>query len=73
MATKKKVTSPCKITGKVFGGALNIRLEPSTDAAVLGQLEDGEEIEILETLTGWYRFKDGYVMSKWVEFYGRTN
>lgn len=71
MAAKKKTEETKQEAktwkGKVTGGALYIRKEPSTDAATVGVLEDGTQIEILETLEGWYKIKGGYIMSKWVK------
>ena len=72
MAAKKKAeTTPVlKTTGRVFGGALNIRKEPSIDSEPLGILKDGEQIEILETVGDWYKIEPGYVMAKWVKLDG---
>ena len=68
MATKKKATPEKEIkTATVFGGALNIRQEPDTTSAVLGTLEDGSQIMILEDLGEWLRTNAGYVMAKWVK------
>lgn len=68
MAAKKKAEpkQETKITGTVFGGGLNIRKKPSTDAAIDGVLPEGTVIEILETKDGWHKITRGYVMARWV-------
>ena len=69
MATRKKTTAaPAENkTGVVFGGALNIRQEPTTASAIVNTMKDGTMITILEDLGDWLRIDGGYVMSKWVK------
>ena len=68
MAEKKKTAKKTELKrGKVFGGNLNVRKQPGYDAGVIGYMENGAEIEILEDLGDWLRIADGYVAAKWVE------
>jgi len=50
--------------------ALNVRAEPSGNAEKLGVLYNGDEVEILEEVNGWYRIHfeggEGYVSSRYV-------
>lgn len=69
MAAKKKAeeTPVLKITGRVIADLLNVRNKASLDGKVVKQLPKDTELEILETLDGWYKIKGGFVMAKWVE------
>lgn len=40
-------------------GQLNVRAEPTTTGEVIGSVANGQTVEILETLTGWYKIKYG--------------
>lgn len=62
---KKPVKKPKNKKGTVVGGNLNIRNNPGGD--VIGNLSNGEEIEILEDMGEWYKISNGFVMSKFVE------
>ncbi|MBQ9031852.1 MAG: SH3 domain-containing protein [Parasporobacterium sp.] len=66
-AGKAQKEKPAKRTGTVFGGSLNIRPQPNTDADPVGVIRNGEEVEILEDLGDWYKVDAGYVMSRWVK------
>lgn len=58
-------------TGTVNASSLNVREEPSTDAEVLEQLEDGETVTILEEDGDWYLIQSGdttgYVSAEYIE------
>lgn len=65
------------VNNKQDGGWLNLRQEPSLDAAVLGRLYHGDGVSVLgETVTQWYYVKAGdlygYVMSDYLLFGGST-
>ena len=71
--------SPCVVhaaeemtaTGKVINDKLNVRTGPSTSDDVLGQLAEGDTVDITGTDGDWYRIEYdeevGYVASKYVE------
>lgn len=65
-----KTTKAKKIIGTVFGGSLNIRKTASTDGKILGQLTDGEQVEILEAGEEWHKIKAGFIMARWVKIDG---
>lgn len=64
---------PVEVTykAKVVGGALNMRAEPSTSAARICQIPDGEIVTVTEDLAGWskviWQEKTGYVMTQYLE------
>lgn len=62
---KKPARKPKKKEGVVVGGTLNIRSNPDGD--IIGSLPNGEVVEILEEVDGWYKIDKGYVMAKFVE------
>lgn len=45
----------------VTASALNVRPTPSTDRAAIGQLDRGDQIEILDRSGSWYRIRHGAV------------
>ena len=55
---------------KTSGSALNVRKSASTSSTVLGSLSNGTQVEIVETLSGWYKIKYGssygYVSSSYI-------
>lgn len=58
-------------TVEVQADRLNVRPEPSTDAARIGYLEKGEKVKLLEDCGEWLRVqyttqKEGYVASEYV-------
>ena len=54
------------VQGRIKEGPLNVRSAPSTSAAKCGKLYAGQDVEILETLDGWYHIAQGYVSAKYV-------
>ncbi len=54
----------------ISSGRLNVRNSPSPNGRIIGSLENGENINILENENGWYRINfngtDGYVNSRFV-------
>lgn len=56
---------------RLSSGTLNVRSAPSTNAAVVGTLQNGEIVLILQTLPGWYYVRangvTGYVSSQYVD------
>ena len=54
------------VPGRIQDGPLNIRSTPSTSGSKCGKLYAGQEVEILETLNGWYRIAQGYVSAEYV-------
>lgn len=56
---------------KVITTTLNVRKEPNTECAIIALVGNGEELEILETLDGWYKVavddEEGYISSEYVE------
>ncbi len=52
------------------GGYLNVREEASTEATVIGQMENGDACEILDSEDGWYYISsgsvEGYVSSDYI-------
>ena len=57
---------------KTNGSSLNVRKSASTSSTILGSLSNGSQINIVETLSGWYKIKYGsgygYVSSSYVTF-----
>lgn len=58
--------APQATLGKVNDGPLNVRSGPSTSHSKCGKLYAGQEVEILESLNGWYRIPQGYVSSGYI-------
>ncbi len=58
-------------SGKVTNETLNIRSGPGTDNDVMGQLHEGDEVDITGEEDGWYRIEYdeevGYVSAKYIE------
>ncbi len=58
----------------VTASVLNVRSEPSTAGERLGTLKKGDEVEILETLDGWYLVTagdlTGYVSAEYISLDG---
>lgn len=54
------------LRGRITDGPLNIRSGPSTSHSKCGKINAGTEVEILETLDGWYRIEQGYVSAGYV-------
>ncbi|WP_025028389.1 SH3 domain-containing protein [Caldalkalibacillus mannanilyticus] len=42
---------------KVQASVLNVRSKPDTSSSILGKLEQGTEIEVIEAQKGWYKIK----------------
>lgn len=55
-----------KTYGFVSASTLNVRKGPGTDQAKVATLSAGAQVEILETLDGWYRIDRGYVSADYV-------
>ena len=64
-AAKKR--GPKQTKGTVIGGALYIRDAGSLEGKIVGTLEDGAVIDIIEAGEEWHKIPDGYVMAKWVK------
>ena len=54
------------LRGRINDGPLNVRSGPSTSHSKCGKINAGTEVEILETLNGWYRIPEGYVSAGYV-------
>lgn len=58
------------LTGKVSASSLNVRSGPGSSHSKVTALPSGTQVEILETLDGWYRIqangKTGYVSAQYV-------
>ena len=64
--TTTKKTTATK-TGTVVGGTLNIRKAADITSDILGTLEDGTKVTILEDCGEWLKIEAGYIMKKWVK------
>lgn len=62
---KKPIKKAKKKEGVVVGGTLNVRNAPG--GSIIGSLQSGDVIEILEEQDGWYKIDKGFVMAKFVE------
>ena len=55
---------------KTSGSNLNVRKNATTNSGILGTLLNGAQVEIVETLSGWYKIKYGnsygYVSSSYI-------
>ena len=60
------------VRGRITDGPLNIRSTPSTSGTKCGKLYAGTEVEILETVNGWYRIDKGYVSADYVTLLTET-
>ena len=61
-----------KVTGKVTSNGLNIRQEPNTTSAVVGNYAKDTTITILETKNGWGKTDKGWVSMTYVATTGNT-
>ena len=52
--------------GRINDGPLNVRSGPGTGYSKCGKINAGAEVEILETLDGWYRIPEGYISASYV-------
>lgn len=57
---------PARTYGFVNASTLNVRKGPGTDQAKVTSLSAGAQVEILETLNGWYRIDKGYVSADYI-------
>jgi len=57
---------PAKTYGFGSAASLHVRKGPGTDQAKVATLSAGAQVEILETLDGWYRIEQGYVSADYV-------
>ena len=62
----KQTAEPATLRGRINDGPLNVRSGPSTSHSKCGKINAGTEVEILETLNGWYRIPEGYVSAGYV-------
>ena len=54
------------LRGRITDGPLNVRSGPGTNYGKCGKVNAGTEVEILETVNGWYRIAEGYVSAGYV-------
>lgn len=59
----KKITDAM---GKVTASSLNLRDKPSLDSSVLGKVQKGDRLIILEEIEGWYKVEGYPYLSGWV-------
>ena len=64
--TKAPAVEAATLRGRITDGPLNIRSGPSASHSKCGKINAGTEVEILETLDGWYRIAEGYVSANYV-------
>ena len=73
-ASKAPAAAASDTAPVVTASVLNVRSEPSTAGERLGTLKKGDEIEILETLDGWYLVTagdlTGYVSAEYISLDG---
>lgn len=66
-------TQPAQATGTVTAGPLNIRSGPSSSNNIVGSLNEGDVVVILDTVDGWHRVTSGgvtgYISADYVEVY----
>jgi len=55
-----------KTYGMVSASSLNVRSGPGSNYNKVKSLSSGAQVEILETLEGWYRIADGYVSAEYI-------
>ncbi len=72
-------TPPATVTltyGKVTASSLNFRDKASASGEIITSLPEGTEVQVLETLEGWYKIsydgKEGYVSARYIETYEVT-
>lgn len=62
---------------KTNGANLNVRKSASTNSSILGNLKNGSQVTIVETLNGWYKINYGssygYISSSYVSFNGQSS
>jgi N-acetylmuramoyl-L-alanine amidase len=58
-------------TVRLTSGTLNIRSAPSTNSEIIGSANNGDRVQILQTLPEWYRINldglTGYANSRFIE------
>lgn len=59
--------TPIKKVAKVKGGCLNIRGGKSLTANIVGALDDGAEIELLEEGADWCAIEGGYIKTEFID------
>lgn len=69
---KAPAVEAATLRGRITDGPLNIRSGPSTSHSKCGKINAGTEVEILETLDGWYRISEGYVSAGYVSLVTAT-
>jgi cell wall-associated NlpC family hydrolase len=69
---KAPAVEAATLRGRITDGPLNIRSGPSTSHSKCGKINAGTEVEILETLDGWYRIAEGYVSAGYVSLVTAT-
>ena len=73
-ASKAPAVAASDTAPVVTASVLNVRSEPSTAVERLGTLKKGDEVEILETLDGWYLVTagdlTGYVSAEYISLDG---
>lgn len=66
-ATKKRQGKPHMRVVCHGAPALNVREEPALAGAIVGELEDGIEFDVLDERDSWYLTANGWVMAKFCE------
>lgn len=56
-----------KTYGLVSASTLNVRSGPGSSHEKVSTLSSGAQVEILETLDGWYRIEGGYVSADYIQ------
>ncbi len=56
-----------KTYGMVSASTLNVRSGPGSSYEKVSTLSSGAQVEILETLDGWYRIESGYVSADYIQ------
>jgi SH3-like domain-containing protein len=56
---------------RVLSDGLNLRVEPSTDASVVGVLNGDQQLALIEEGVGWYRVRTVDGVEGWVAAGGR--
>jgi len=63
-------------TGIVTGSGVHIRAGNSTDYDILGQLDKGDKVRILDESEGWYKIEPvittGFIFGRYLEFGGKA-
>lgn len=55
-----------RVFGIVSASSLNVRSGPTTGHSKVSSLSSGAQVEILESLDGWYRVAGGYVSAEYI-------